>query len=83
MPTYNFKCSKCSGEFQKLLPHLTDFKRPCPKCGEPSEYVGRGPTTRVVEVRDNGFMPKKIEQLADIEDLVRDRSTKKPDDDIV
>jgi hypothetical protein len=47
------------------------------------ERDSAGPTQRVVEVRDNGLMPKKVEQLADIDELVRDRSTKKPDGEII
>jgi len=83
MPLYNFRCPKCEKNFSKILPHVTEFEKPCPTCGELSPYVGKGPSSRVVEVRDNGFMPKKVEQLADIEEVSRDRSTKKPDDGTV
>jgi len=31
-------------------------------------------TARVIEVRDNGIMPRKVEQLADVEELIKDRS---------
>jgi len=83
MPIYNFKCPECGEDFRKVLPHLTEHKKPCPKCGKAAEYTGKGPTSRIVEVRDNGFMPKKVEQLADIDEIVKERSTTKPEDDII
>jgi putative FmdB family regulatory protein len=83
MPIYNFHCPECDKPFQRVLPHLSEYEKPCPTCKTTSPYVGKGPTTRIVEVRDNGLMPKKVEQLADIDEMVRERSTKKPDGEIV
>ncbi|MCX6644743.1 MAG: zinc ribbon domain-containing protein [bacterium] len=31
MPIYNFKCNKCSHEFEELVAHRGDVS-PCPKC---------------------------------------------------
>lgn len=83
MPIYNFRCPKCEKDFSRLLPHLSEYEKPCPICKELSPHIGKGPTQRVVEVRDNGLMPKKVEQLADIDEMVRDRSTKKSDGEII
>jgi hypothetical protein len=58
--------------------------RVCPECSEPAVvWQGQGPTQRIVEVRDNGLMPKKVEQLANISEMVQERSTKKSDGEVV
>lgn len=75
MPIFNLECPKCGEHVRKVLPYLSHPK-PCPKCETVMVRCGDGPTSRIVEVRDNGIMPKKVEQLAGIEDLVKDRSTK-------
>jgi hypothetical protein len=83
MPIYNLECFCCGHKFRKLAPKPPEDLH-CPKCSEsPVSWSGKGPTQRVVEVRDNGLMPKKVEQLADIDEMVRDRSTKKSDGEII
>lgn len=82
MPIFGFHCPKCDRLFRRLLPNA-EYENPCPVCKTESLYVGQGPTQRIVEVRDNGIMPRKVEQLADINEIVKERSTKKPDSDIV
>lgn len=72
MPIFNFECPNCGEHVRKFLPHLSEDK-PCPKCETIMVRSGEGPTSRVVEIRDNGLMPKKVEQLADIEELIKNR----------
>jgi putative FmdB family regulatory protein len=38
MPTYSFKCKKCSRKFQEILSFRehSEGKRKCPKCGSKS-----------------------------------------------
>lgn len=79
MPIYNLECFCCGHKFRKLLPKPPEDLA-CPKCTEsPVRWQGSGPTQRIVEVRDNGLMPKKVEQLSNIDEMVRDR-VKKPDE---
>lgn len=78
MAIYNLVCPKCGSRVRKISnkPEALD-NLPCPKgCDGVLVRNGEGPTSRIVEIRDNGFMPKKVEQLANISELVRDRSTK-------
>lgn len=75
MPVFNFKCLSCGDLSRRLLPHLSETKI-CLLCGATLERVSAGPTTKVIEVRDNGFMPKQVEQLANLDEL---KSTKPPD----
>lgn len=80
MPIYNLECACCGHKLRKLAAQPPK-DQDCPSCTEgPMSWQGQGPTQRVVEVRDNGLMPKKVEQLADIDEMVRDRSTTKKDD---
>ena len=83
MPIYNFKCPKCEKKVRRVLPCPPYGDKPCPDCDTNMERDGDGPTQRVVEVRDNGIMPKKVEQLANIDEILVDRSTKKSDGEII
>ncbi len=71
MPVFNLSCPGCSERLRKLLPSFANL--PCPKCGVTLVRDGEGPTQRVIEVRDNGVMPKKVEQLANIDELIKNR----------
>lgn len=82
MPLYNFQCPACKKHVQKLLPHLTEDKF-CPGCGTKLKRVAKPPTSRIVEERDNGLMPRKVEQLADIQEIIKDRSTEPEPDDTI
>ena len=72
MPIFTWKCPSCGEVTRKILKGRPTLGTCC--CGGQLEFVS-GLTTRVVEVRDNGLMPKKVEQLQGVQDLVRDRST--------
>jgi hypothetical protein len=81
MPIYNWKCSNdCGIEQRKVLKTRPKLGNCC--CGASFVFVSNL-SARVVEIRDNGIMPKKVEQLAEVSEVARDHSTKKPDDDIV
>lgn len=69
MPVFNTRCKKC-GDTGRVLANRRPSLIPCSKCDGPTEFVN-SMTTKVVEVRDNGVMPKKVEQLADIEQINR------------
>lgn len=39
MPLYNYKCTECAHEFEKLLvKYDTDAQQECPKCGKPADF---------------------------------------------
>lgn len=82
MPLFNFTCPACGEHVRKILPHLTEERR-CPKCDAILKRTPNAPTTRVIEVRDNGLMPRQVEQLADVEEMIRERSTEPEDPDII
>lgn len=75
MGLFYWKCTKCDNSGKKLARQLPDLE-PCPKCGADQDFVDES-TSRVVEVRDNGLMHKKVEQLANVAELMHERSTKK------
>lgn len=72
MPIFNWKCSSCGELTRKLLKDRPTLGTCC--CGGKLEFMS-DLTTRVVEVRDNGLMPRKVEQLQGVQEMVRDRST--------
>lgn len=71
MPIFNLECPECGEQIRKVLPEFKDV--PCPKCQTVLVRNGEGPSSRVVEIRDNGYMPKKVEQLANINELIKER----------
>lgn len=76
MPIFNLVCPQCGHRTRKLIADLSNLEKIfCRDCDGHYVRVGEGPTTRVVEVRDNGVMPKKVEQLVGAQELVKDRST--------
>lgn len=74
MPVFTWGCPSCKKLTRKLSPARPKLEA-C-GCGGQPEFIS-GTTTKVVEVRDNGLMPKKVEQLADIQELIKNRN---PDD---
>lgn len=70
MPIYTWKCLDCGEVTRKILKDRPELFKCC--CGGQLEFT-TDTTTRVVEVRDNGLMPKKVEQLSGIEDLIKNR----------
>lgn len=83
MPMYNYRCGRCG----KVSSHLFKAgKQPaevvCNQQEGPDPWICVGtaerdvgaPTTKIVEVRDNGNMGRKIEQLGDADRLFRERS---------
>ena len=72
MPIFTWKCPDCGEVTRKLLKGRPTLGKCC--CGGQLEFDS-ALTTRVVEVRDNGLMPKKVEQLQNVQEMVRDRST--------
>lgn len=81
MPLFLWECQSCGTSSRKLLEERP-LLPPCPACGGEQRFTTQA-TSRVIEIRDNGFMPRKVEQLANVQDLVRRRSTPEGEDDII
>ena len=76
MPIFNLICPQCDRRTRKLIANPANLdKMPCGVCDGTLVRDGEGPTSRVIEVRDNGLMPKKVEQLANIDELIKNRGT--------
>lgn len=83
MPLFSFNCPTCKEKIRRILPIAPVEPFPCPKCESTLERGSAAPTSRVIEVRDNGIMPRQVEQLVDIGDMIKERSTDPEDPDIV
>jgi transcription initiation factor IIE alpha subunit len=74
MAFFYWKCTQCEHSGKKLSRSRPELGK-CPECSSEMDFVDNS-STRIVEVRDNGFMYKKVEQLANIIELKQERSTK-------
>jgi hypothetical protein len=85
MPRYFFGCDSCGANvhrifrttFEKLLPEKKADAVKC-KCGATLVRVHSPPTTQVKEILDNGAMAHRIERLADVERMAKDRARNDP-----
>jgi DNA-directed RNA polymerase subunit RPC12/RpoP len=84
MPNYSFKCSDCSKELVYYLTYkeMKSWKVLCPVCsfnidqGKFMRRVLKATSTAVQtkEVIDNGLMPKRVERLAGVSEMVKQRA---------
>jgi hypothetical protein len=82
MPLYSWKCKGCGFIGRKLSPKRPGLT-PCTACGGDNEYMDSSPTSRVIEVMDNGVMTRKVEVLSNISDLMKNRSKPPGEPDII
>lgn len=75
MPLYKFKCVAC-GKRHRVLTSGKAPRTVCDDCGEEMFRDATGPSSRVVEVLDNGIMPRRLERLANAADLAREKGKK-------
>ena len=72
MPLYYFECQTCKKTVRRVC-SPKDLKAPvC--CGGSMTRTPRPPTSRCVEVLDNGVMTKRLERLTDAERLYHERA---------
>lgn len=65
----------CEYKGRKMLKSSKEIKNlRCPECKECVTREVTGPSSQVMEVLDNGAMPRRLERLRDAEDLYRSRS---------
>ena len=73
-----YKCNLCKNHTTKIVMKQEDVQGFlwC-FCGGVMERAPlKGPTSTVVEIRDNGIMPRRIEQMQDIKEILKERSDK-------
>lgn len=46
----------------------------CPTCSKPLKRTPKPASTSIMETLDNGLMPRKVERLANAEEIFHDRS---------
>jgi hypothetical protein len=76
MPLFYFGCpnSECQEQFFKMTDIATargGYK--CPKCDTVSPRTPKAPSSRVVEVVDNGMMAKRLERLPEAGRVFKER----------
>lgn len=72
MPLFRLKCQTC-GKLYKFLEDSRPTGKRCSKCDVDLVTDSRV-SSGVVEVLDNGLMPKKVERLENVQDLRRDHA---------
>jgi len=73
-----YKCNWCGTTITKIVWKTEDIVgyMTC-YCGGVYERTPlKGPSSTVVEVRDNGIMPRRVEQQKDIAEVLKERSDK-------
>lgn len=78
MPLYHFACEACQLAVRRIMAAADVGQARCPACSGPLRRDARGPTVKVTETLDNGFMVRKLERLADAERLFKERAATDP-----
>ncbi len=81
MGRFSYKCPE-HGEFSVSL-EKRERVFPCPKCQTSSRPLLRPGSMQMVERLDNGLMPRAVERLHNIEEIMEEREKKfrRKDDD--
>jgi hypothetical protein len=83
MARFTYSCRE-HGSFTLQL-EKRERSRPCPSCGADSRAVLKSGTMQMVERLDNGVMPRAVERLHNIEEIMDEREKKfkqvDPDED--
>lgn len=75
MPLFYFFCEPCQKRFFKLLKgDQAKGGYECPTCSKIAARAPQAPSSQVLEVVDNGLMPRKIERYADAQRIFKERS---------
>lgn len=80
MALFKYQCNTCKKLTRLLLPSRPKLEA-C-ECGGKQSFI-TDTQALVMETRDNGIMPRKVEQIQDVERMVKDRSTDPKDPGIV
>lgn len=70
MPAFNLKCNSCFKELRKILKDYVPVKCDCGGIMSRQANV----SSQIKEIIDNGIMTRKVERLADINELRKNRN---------
>lgn len=80
MPMYHYRCEPCRTDAMLLRkPEKAKDPAICPGCQQPMTRDPKPPTSMVKETLDNGIMGRRVERLANIEEIGKERSKIKED----
>lgn len=80
MPMYNYQCPGCKQTFRLIrTPEKALLPVNCATCDTQLVRKPAPPSSMAKEVLDNGMMARQVERLADIEEIVVERSKTKED----
>jgi len=74
MPLYYLVCESCKQPDKRILEPEQVKKVVCRKCGGKVRRTPKPPTPMLKELVDTGFMPKKLENYCDGQQLTKERS---------
>lgn len=75
MPIFNYKCTDCKADVKRILNYPPPQTLECPKCGAKMvRNPGKGPTSTVKEVLDDGWSPKAVERFKDSVEVFEDNA---------
>jgi hypothetical protein len=76
MPIYYYKCPECNSTNRRLLAGEAEADKMLLLCHCTAEMVRapQPPTARITETLDNGVMVRKLERLADAEQIHKEMS---------
>jgi hypothetical protein len=80
MALFKFKCKSCAKVTRKILAQRP--KLDICQCGGELDFI-TNVEAQVLETFDNGIMPKKVERLRDIQELVKDHASEKKEPGLV
>jgi ribosomal protein L37AE/L43A len=72
MPIFYYRCPECETMKSRLLKGPAEAESEvflCAKCSHPMVRAPKAPTTRITETLDNGIMVRKLERIADAEQI--------------
>ncbi len=75
MPLYYFKCIHCNSRVNVFCKtEKLKEERHCVKCNTVLKRAPNAPSTNVKETLDNGIMARRVERIADAEEVNRERA---------
>lgn len=75
MPLYHYSCPGCLSKSRKILtPAESKAPQTCKECSGVLAREMSPPSSQTTEIIDTGFMPKRLERLADAERLFKERN---------
>ena len=74
MPIFDYRCELCGERVRTMKSSSKEHAN----CGGVLVRKPTGATSQQVEVVDNGLMPRRVERLAGVEEMVHERAVEDP-----